>query len=348
MSLARTAQEQQITISTVGLGQDVNRSYLEKVADLANGRSYFLNDPAGLEQILLRDVLEHTGSTAVERSIRAQVVKKAEILDGVAMDEAPPLQGYVRFIAKPTADVVLNVDRRDPLLVRWQYGLGRASIFTSDAKSRWAKRWVGWPGFDRFWANVFRDLLPRGQAAEATAEYDSANDEVVVNYHLGRYVEEPGRIPDVYIFGPLGFERPVTLEKAAGGAFRGRVRIDHRQGLFRIRPLVETPAFPETGVYRQEKELTEYGSNQRLLRQISEFTGGNFNPSPRQVFDAGGRTVASTLRLWPALLVLALLLNLAELVLRKWRGLAETLRRKPATGTKTPTPADQPDQALKV
>ena len=41
MTLARTAQEQQITISTVGLGQDVNRSYLEKVADLAHGQSIF-------------------------------------------------------------------------------------------------------------------------------------------------------------------------------------------------------------------------------------------------------------------------------------------------------------------
>lgn len=342
MTLARTAQEQQITISTVGLGQDVNRSYLEKVADLAHGRSYFLSEPAGLEQILLRDVLEHTGSTAVERSIRAQVTKKAEILDGVAVEEAPPLQGYVRFIARPTAEVILNVDRRDPLLVRWQYSLGRASIFASDAKSRWAKRWVAWPGFDRFWANVFRDLLPRGLAAEATAEYDSANDEVVVNYHLGRYVEEPGRIPGVYIFGPLGFERPVTLEKVAEGAFRGRVRIDHRQGLFRVRALVETRAFPEVGVYRQEKELSEYGSNERLLRQISQFTGGHFNPGPRQVFDAGGRTAASNLRLWPALLVLALLLDLAELILRKWRGLAETLRGNLTARPQGPVVAEQP------
>jgi len=81
-------------------------------------------------------------------------------------------------------------------------------------------------------------------------------------------------------------------------------------------------------VYRQEQELTEYGSNEQLLKQVSAFTGGRFNPTPRQVFDPGGRTVASTLRLWPGLLVAALLLNLIELVLRKWRGLAASFREK--------------------
>ena len=81
---------------------------------------------------------------------------------------APPLRGYVRYIAKPTADTMLNVDERDPLLVRWQYGLGRAAVFTSDAKSRWAANWVAWQGFDRLWTNVFRDLLPHAQSSEAT------------------------------------------------------------------------------------------------------------------------------------------------------------------------------------
>ena len=33
-----------------------------------DGKSYFLNEPSGLEQILLRDVKEHTGSTAVEKA----------------------------------------------------------------------------------------------------------------------------------------------------------------------------------------------------------------------------------------------------------------------------------------
>ncbi len=97
--LAKKATAAKVTISTVGLGQDVNRSYLEKIALAAGGKSYFLNDPAGLEQILLRDVREHTGTTAMEKqSMQAEVTKPAEILEGVGMESAPPLHGYVRFI----------------------------------------------------------------------------------------------------------------------------------------------------------------------------------------------------------------------------------------------------------
>jgi hypothetical protein len=42
---------------------------------------------------------------------------------------------------------------------------------------------------------------------------------------------------------------------------------------------------------------------------------------PKQVFDAGNRSLASTLQLWPGLLMFAIALNLAELVMRKWKGL---------------------------
>ena len=33
------------------------------VANIADGKFYFLKDPTGLEQIVLRDVMEHTGTT---------------------------------------------------------------------------------------------------------------------------------------------------------------------------------------------------------------------------------------------------------------------------------------------
>ncbi len=61
LGLSRDAANNRVTISTVGLGQDVNRAYLEKIAATAKGKSYMLSDPSGLEQILLKDVQEHTG-----------------------------------------------------------------------------------------------------------------------------------------------------------------------------------------------------------------------------------------------------------------------------------------------
>ncbi len=329
MTLTKEAVANHVTISTVGLGQDVNRAFLEKVASSAEGKAYFLNEPEGLEQILLRDVQEHTGVTAVEKNIQPKVVKQAEILDGVGMETAPALHGYVRYQARPAADVILSADRDDPLLVRWQYGLGRAAVFTSDAKNRWAANWVTWPGFDKLWANIFRDLLPHAPQSETSADFDRASSELVVDYRLSRSVPDPASLPEIFVVGPNGFQAPLKVVKVTAGHYRGKLGIGQAQGLFRVRPVEDSRAFPEVGFYRQEEEMQEYGNNQALLRQIAAATGGRFNPSPKQAFDAGGRGIRTTMELWPGLLAFAILLNLAELVLRKWKGLLEAVGLRP-------------------
>jgi uncharacterized membrane protein len=329
MTLTKEAVANHVTISTVGLGQDVNRAFLEKVASSAEGKSYFLNEPEGLEQILLRDVQEHTGVTAVEKNIQPKILKQAEILDGVGIESAPALHGYVRYQSRPAADVILGASQDDPLLARWQYGLGRAAVFTSDAKNRWAANWVTWPGFAKLWANIFRDLLPHAPQSETSADFDRASNELVVDYRLSRSVVDPAVIPGIFAVGPNGFQAPLKVAKVAAGHYRGRVSIAQAQGLFRVRPVEDSRAFPEVGFYRQEDEMQEYGANEALLKQIAASTGGRFNPSPRQVFDAGGRSIRATMELWPSLLALSIALNLAELIARKWKGLLEAVGFKP-------------------
>jgi hypothetical protein len=56
------------------------------------------------------------------------------------------------------------------------------------------------------------------------------------------------------------------------------------------------------------------------LKQVAEFTGGRYQPDPTAVFDPGLRSLATNLQLWPGLLALAVALSLAELVMRKWKG----------------------------
>ncbi len=325
LELSKEAQNHQVTISTVGLGQDVNRGYLDRVANLSGGKSYFLNEPQGLQQLLLKDVLEYTGTTAVERSLKALVDDKAEVLEGTDIESAPPLKGYARYRAKPTAETILSIDeeRRDPLYVRWQYGLGRAAVFASDAKSRWAVDWIGWPGFDKFWINVTRDLLPHSSAAEAVAQFDPANNDLVVDYRLGKGVSEPAQIPRIFAIGPGGFEKPIDVNQTSAGTYHGRLHIGDLRGLFRIRPLAELEAFPEIGFYRQRDELLDYGSNPDLLRQISTLSGGRFDPEPQAVFRNDGHFIPAVWRLWPGLLAFAIGVTIIELAVRKWRGIVQ-------------------------
>lgn len=112
------------------------------------------------------------------------------------------------------------------------------------------------------------------------------------------------------------------------------MRIGSLEGLFRVRPLNDSKAFPEVGLYRVEAELTDFGSNQPLLKSIAQATGGRFNPSPSDLFDSGGKYVESTLRLWPGFVALAILLNLVELVMRKWKGIIEGLLGRPSQETR--------------
>ena len=323
ISLSKDAAGQKITISTVGLGQDVNRPYLEKIALNAKGRPYFLTDPAGLEQILVKDVLEHTGSTAIEKPVTTVVSKQNAVLDGVPMQTAPPLRGYVKFVGKTGADVILTIEKNDPLLAIWQTGLGRSAVFASDAKSRWAEGWVRWEGFDRFWINLFRDLLPHAQAVESNLSYDASSGNLLAEYKLAPHVQAPEKIPDIFLFGPDGLRKHIALKKVADRTWRGAAAIGTRQGLFRVRPLEESRFFPETGLYREEGELHQYGANDNLLKQVSQFTAGRFSPAPRQVFDAGSRSMPHIMAFWPGLLAAAIILDLVELVIRKWRSIAD-------------------------
>ncbi len=326
MAISRDAALNNITISTVGLGQDVNRGFLERIAVAALGKAYFLTDPSGLEQILIKDVMEHTGSTTVERPFRPRLLRQAEILSGLAPESFPELRGYVRFSAKPAAETLLAIPSQppsagsaDPLLVRWQYGLGRAAVFASDAKPRWAAQWIPWNGFDRFWSNVFRDLLPQAQPGQASLSHDPARGVLLAEYRQSTAVPLPEEAPALYAFGPDGFRRAVRAEKLASGLFQAVIPVGGRRGLFRVRPLEESRAFPEVGLYLPEQELADYGENPPLLQQISSYTGGRFQPQPREMFDPAGRSLQTRLRLWPGLLVLALLLNYTEVLLRRLR-----------------------------
>ena len=189
------------------------------------------------------------------------------------------------------------VDGRDPLYSRWQYGLGRAAVFASDAKARWAADWITWKGYDKFWVNVCRDL-----AAARESQRRAPGIRCIVRRSCRAL--SPGRERGRISCDPQSLcHRPRSLSASAHGKENGARHLRWPRGDRRPRrtisasvPVDDSAAFPEAALYRPEAELAEVGSDEVLLKQVAEFTGGRYQPAASDVFDSGGRTVACDVR----------------------------------------------------
>ena len=134
-------------------------------------------------------------SPIVERSVRAERVRSVELTDGVDFASAPHLLGFVKTKARKKSEVILRLDSGEPLLARWQYGLGHVIAFTSDARSRWAEPWVRWSAFGTLWPQMVRDVGRRDPAVRvgshpALGSPGSSEDEIV--YYDAVDAAEPG------------------------------------------------------------------------------------------------------------------------------------------------------------
>ena len=89
---------------------------------------------------------------------------------------------------------------------------------------------------------------------------------LIVDYKMAPQAGDPGKAPDIFVFGPNDYKQPMPVRKVAEGQYRGVVHIGAMQGLFRIRPVEDSRFFPETGFYRPEEELDAV----RLERSAAE------------------------------------------------------------------------------
>ena len=106
------------------------------MAERGNGRFHFTDRAANLPQIFTQETTAIQRSYLIEERFFPTLASSSPILAGITA--VPPLYGYVGTTAKATAQTILKTHQDDPLLVAWQYGLGRSVAWTSDATGRWA------------------------------------------------------------------------------------------------------------------------------------------------------------------------------------------------------------------
>jgi len=338
--LVQVMRAEGMTVSTVGLGADVNRALLQSIANLGGGRSYLTNDPHNVPRIFMRETTTVARSSAVEEYFQPRLRQRADFLRGTNVEGSPFLHGYVATRAKPSpAQVILESDIGEPILARWRVGLGWSMAWTSDVKNRWAVEWVRWRGFSRFWAQLVREHMRQRRRQRLDMDAEVVGDEVrvVVDAIGGDDAFMNGLDSALKIEGPMaarrardGEEDPqlrrtreLALRQTAPGRYEARFPLD-AYGSFvltaehrREGRLVAESATQLANPYPAEYQTLE--PDEALLASAAELTGGEAAPSVERIFDAGDETIRAHEELWPKLLMLALGLFLVDLLLRRVR-----------------------------
>jgi Ca-activated chloride channel family protein len=248
------------------------------------------------------------------------------VIRGIGADEYPSLLGYVATTPKPRAETPLWTDKGDPLLAHWQYGLGRAVAFTSDAKSRWAKIWLNCEKYKQFWSQIAQWSLRRLENADFTPEVTVENGQGHINVEA---LDEQGNYRNfltlqTVVVSPKGEKQTVRLEQTGPGHYEAPFStkevgayllnlMDMQEGKVRGSQVVGASVN-----YSPEFKSSE--PNYNLLRRITETAGGKsleLNTPALNTFEHDRRRTFQPRDLWEWLLEFAILLFIVDVGVRR-------------------------------
>jgi uncharacterized membrane protein len=321
----RTENNTTLTVVSIGDGSDV--PFLRNIASIGRGRFHLTDKAANLPTIFTEETALAQRSYIVEQNFFPRQGSSSPILSGIT--EVPALEGYIASTAKPAAQVVLRANESDPLLATWQYGLGRAVAFTSDATGRWGKNWVTWDEFPRFWAQAIRwTILERGQSTlQAGVEQRGDQTVIVAEVPEGRAGEDLKL--NATVIDSEGRSRQVNLQQTAPGRFEAETYLDQAGAYFvRVNPVLSgtqatTPTTNAMGeatvayVRPYSPEYAQTAGGEDTLNDWAALGGGAMLNGPADAFVLNAPVAASRTDLFPWLLALAALLLPFDVGLRR-------------------------------
>ena len=349
--LSENLAREQISVSTVSIGGEADRSLLREIAQVTHGRPYHCENPADIPRVVVEEATVAAAATASHA--RPLVLHQLPRLNAA---DTPPLADAVATAAKPAAEVLLLTAAGDPLLSWWRFGSGVTLAYTAKAG---LPEGVSGPALDReaqFWGRIVRQALGRpatnpwdihlvrsGRRARLTADALEPDGAFLSDAKVSVTVTDPAgqqHVTELPLVAPGRYQADIAL--AALGAYEFELRLDAPAGNY-----VERRAL----VVDYADELQLAAPNEALLREVCLLSGGRYDLKVEDLFAAGGRTATRGLPLWRhcvlaavAVLVLGalwqrfdeehrLMSNITELQTEFFRRLRPVLRRLRARQT---------------
>ena len=310
-----------VTLSTIAVGGDADQALLSSLARQGDGRYYFAEHARDIPRLMTRETELATRGPLVEGNVTPRQVSPDPTLSGLAAGGLPRLGGYLVTTPKDLAEVLLVSDAADPLLARWQYGLGRAVAWTSDLRGRWSQEWIQWPGAAQLFSGLVGwTIAPAQGPLRLSVRADAVSGHVTVDEAAP--AGTPAQVR-AHVAQPGGDSLELQLAASAPGRYEGTfpmagagtylVRVDaQRDGAALGSAEAGLPvAYPA--------EFRQVTADTRRLEQITRAGGGHVLPSPADAFADDLAPITTPLPLQRVLLLIAALLLPVDIALRRLR-----------------------------
>ncbi len=327
--LTQQMRSANISLSTIAIGSDADFSLLENLARMGNGRYYEGNDPFDLPRLVVKETQQVQRAAIVEEEFRPARVSANPALEGIDLGSMPPLRGYVATTPKPQSSVMLISRQADPVLSEWQFGLGRVVAWTSDVRNRWSSRWLEWPDFSRFWAQVVKRTIrpPEDPNRQIAVKVEGNQARLTLDAQTG--VEAPERrylnfLPTTAtVVDPRGTQQQVPMPQVAPGRYEATVPVQD-DGVYTLQ-VAQTDASGSVAnqsggfVVPYSPEYRTTGTDRQFLEDLTRRTGGRVVREPAEALVHDLPSVGAPRPLWPLLLVLAALAFVVDVGIRRVR-----------------------------
>ena len=322
--VTRTAREK-ITTTAVAIGADADEQIMRSIAGWGGGRSYVTRDLYSIPQILTAEALLASRAYIVEERFVPAAVQRG-LADDLAL---VPLRGYVATALKPAGTLHLVSPSEDPILATWQFGIGRAAAFTSDATARWGAEWMSWPDLARFWSRLARwvaredadGLQVSVEQTDAAGRRAPAGGTAAIPVDAFPPAGAPvdGLQVEAAVARPDGAIGTVPLAQSAPGRYEGSAGAA-QPGAYTVTIVARAPGGRQvatTGfVVPYSPELRDLAPNRTVLARIAEATGGRILSDPHLAV-APSRSSRAPAAAWPYLAASAIGLFVMEITWRR-------------------------------
>lgn len=339
-SLIEGGKEDNITLSTVSIGQDADSGLLEDLAATGNGRFYEVADATTIPAILSRETIMMSRTYIVDEPFNPIVYDSP--WSDLFSDGVPQMNAYIATTAKPAASVALESEEGDPVLASWNYGLGKTIAYTSGS-SAWSGNFQAWKNWPVFWNRSVSELLPSYDEIPFT----------VARKQQGIYtIEDPTRqsaIIEVAAIDEKGMEIPLQSEPVAPGKMEVTLDADPGLVFFSIRN--ENGEAYKTGLtipYGEEYRLSE--PNTALLASVAERSGGSVLESLEESLREIPYESGTNQPIQQFLLLLAMLLFFVDITIRRFglRLIPSLKKPKAAVSSSPEAPPQTIEQLIKA